>query len=547
MSGKSQRTQLSGILNSLPEPHTSPELDLKSVELEEIVESFADGSKSFEERKKFRDELCRRDRDLGREAITNICRSYEYSASKDLLAFICFLFDSETLDIFEKMECSRTLQEAKHPSVRDYWIKVLREFQEQNKENRPSISLYIDMLRFLMDGKFEDRVVDCVKWLCRESPAAFLYRTIVSIHRESSSPDNPDQISPRRISEQYQNCLYLTFFYSVSEDQYKILSAQYLLNNNLDKIAVEDCLLLIARDLSRQHQIRADAADTLLKSGSSRVREQCMNVLKELGRDLSQAPSIGSNRENVHLFDESVNEFLSRLGGMKLATINKNDSEQIRSFDDVVDLIRNTPQYQESKESQDAINSSLLRIRIDQVLYPGSQTLSTIFLRIFQTIEQHENKELLTQRLLEELIDMANTCSTGHASRLVNVFSGIDGFLLRVSWKEQIASNVAGRLTALAKVAKDEETRKMYSDQEVHLSDEQLEKIDQTFRAFVLEEMAETSIENRLHWNQFFRGVVGSLIEDMKKEFVESGHVGLDDFVLYFREAIVFYETGIQE
>jgi len=544
MSVKTQRTKLNEILDHVSESQTVPEMDLKSAEMEDLVENFIDGSKTFEQRKAIRDELCRRDLDLGREAVTNVCRSYEYSNSKDLLAFICFLFESGTLDIFEKLECSRTLQSANHPSVREYWLTILQEFQNQRKEERPSISLYIDTLRFLMDGKFEDRVVDCIKWLCLECPAAFLYRTIVSIYRESTTPHNPDHDPPRVISIEYSHCLYQTFFHSTTDDQYRILSAQYLLNNKIDNVVTEECLLSIASDSSRPHQIRADAADTLVKLGSENAYGRGLDILKELGRDLSQAPSIAANRENVHVFDPSVTEFLLQLGGMKLVTIRKNGSDQIRSFEDVCDLIKLIPQYQ---ASQKEINASLLRIQIDHILYPGSQTLSTIFIRIFQVIEKHENKDLLMERLLQELIDMSGTCSGGHASRLVNVFSGIDGFMLRISWKDQISSNLSGRLTALAKKAQDLETRKKFADQDIVLSDEQLEKIDSDFRDKVLEEMMNDQVENRIHWNRFFRTVIASLIDELRLEFVGSGHLSSDEFELYFREALVFYETGHRE
>lgn len=553
------RTKLTEILHLPSELETSSDIKIiikdaegldhfhenfSSMETEEIIENFVDGSRSFEERQTYWNELCKRDRDLGREAITNLCRSYEFSGSKDFLTFICFLFESNILDLFEKIECVRTIQNAKHPSSRTYWMAILHEFREQSKESRPSIALYIDVLRFLMDGKFEDQIIDSIKWLCNESSAAFLYRTIVSIHRESEAPVNIDQDPPRRISTEYLHCLYQTFFHSVTDDQYRILSAQYLLNNKIDNNAAEQCLLSIATNSSRSHQIRADAADTLIKVGSEGVRTQSLDVLKELGKDLTQAPSIGTNKENVHLFDNSVTEFLLQLGALKLATIYRNGSDHTRSFEDVVQIIKLMPQYQ---TSQDLINSSLLRIRIDQILYPGSQTLSTIFLRIFQTIEHHENKDLLMERLFQELEEMSGLCSSGNVTRLVNVFSGIDGFLLRVGWKEQITSNVAGRITALAKIAQDLETRDKFAERGILLSKEQLEKIDQEFRSLVLTEMLNTQIEDRVNWNRFLRQIISSLTNEMRAEFVESGHLSSEDFELYFREAIVFYETGVRE
>ena len=47
--------------------------------------------------------------------------------------------------------------------------------------------------------------------------------------------------------------------------------------------------------------------------------------------------------------------------------------------------------------------------------------------------------------MIEELIDMADTCSSGHISRIINVLSGFDinGMTIgiNIGWKKQIQSN----------------------------------------------------------------------------------------------------------
>ena len=139
------------------------------------------------------------------------------------------------------------------------------------------------------------------------------------------------------------------------------------------------------------------------------------------------------------------------------------------------------------------------------------------------------------QRLIDELIDMADTCSTGHANRLVNTFSGVgmNGLFLRIPWKDQIESNIAGRLTAKARVAIDTDARTEFVKKDIVPSAEELSIIDENFREKVLNEMMNREVENRLNWNRFLRDVMGSLREEMRKEFVEEGHITAQEPLIY--------------
>ena len=193
---------------------------------------------------------------------------------------------------------------------------ILRDFAQEAPGSRPSIALYIDILRYLFEGPFEERVAESVRWLCQSSGVAipFLYHTIVSVTREAAAPNDPDSMPPRRASKEYPACLYRAFFQGPIDDKHRILASQYLLSNELDRPAVEGVLLSICKDSTRPHNIRADAADTLVKLGRPNVRTEAMRVIAELGKDLTRLPTLATNRENVHAFDASVIQFLLELG-----------------------------------------------------------------------------------------------------------------------------------------------------------------------------------------------------------------------------------------
>ena len=69
----------------------------------------------------------------------------------------------------------------------------------------------------------------------------------------------------------------------------------------------------------------------------------------------------------------------------------------------------------------------------------------------------------MKKRLLEELEEMSGTCSSGFASRLVNVISGFGDFKLTISWRDQIIANFTGRLNARARdITNDDKMKENY-------------------------------------------------------------------------------------
>jgi hypothetical protein len=103
----------------------------------------------------------------------------------------------------------------------------------------------------------------------------------------------------------------------------------------------------------------------------------------------------------------------------------------------------------ENDTRRDKIISSFQRVLIDTAKYEGL-CISDILLLVWEKICSSENKSELEHRLLDELHEMTDTCSSGHLTRIVNILSGFfdDIQPVRISYKEQLRTNVFARYTA---------------------------------------------------------------------------------------------------
>lgn len=377
---------------------------------------------------------------------------------------------------------------------------------------------------------------------------------------------------------------------------YRILSAQYLLQKfNLAPIqrnSIQDQLLDFAQDEFLDYDRRADAADVLLRMGTDMYKYHARHVIMQLGNTNTKGKTIFDNAQNVHVeeVEQSVVEVLEFFAD--LPTMKVNDIPITFGFvkEQVLKIInlqkeKIKPEEEENfKEYEEKINVALKRIEMDRALYSKyNNTLANILLKVWTYLSNHEYKEEMINRLLEELEEMSGTCSTGFASRMINVVSGFGEFNIRISWEDQISSNFFGRLNAKARLLQDKDnvfrTEKykdvvelwLYDPKRKDLRDELLEDIDiktvgselknvlidkylkddtqakieecyESFSFGILDEMTIASCHSyqRKNFSLFFRTYVASIREEMYQEFKEY----LDDtsFDLYMRKALINYE-----
>lgn len=360
---------------------------------------------------------------------------------------------------------------------------------------------------------------------------------------------------------------------------YRIIAGQYLIQkckiNKTELANIELSLMGFAQDPDLDYNLRADSADVILRLGSDSNKITAREIIMMLGRQCGDVKTIFDNAQNVHIdeIEQSVLDALEFLSGIEMKTMSGTPGTPVIDFqyvkkqiDDILD--EEKPDEKDSKNSKlfeekiDKIHISLNRIYLDRALYSKYNcSLLHILLKIWTYLTSHDSEQEMRKRLLEELVEMSGTCSSGFASRLVNVISGFGDFNFRISWKDQIVANFSGRLNARARDIINTkltiENGKLYKltqnictcckkgdikfdKRHTTVLQEKLEK----FQGNVLEEMTINSNDyaERKNFLKFFRNNMLSIRQELYQEFKE--HIPDSDFDLYFRVAISTYETG---
>lgn len=522
-------------LNNLENLENKNILCLQEKDEEELLEIFFDGNESVNNRVLSLEELSKNNVDICYESVNKITSMFSFSPNFLFRNLIKEIALTSNLDLNIKTECARTLYDENKETGYECFNNI-----SSIMYNLP-IPLQIDIIRTLMETMkyYKETCSRFVSIITNEKlECEFRYKTIVGIQKDSS----------RKFKPQYLNDVYFSFFqHGKTYIRYKILSAQYLLqlprkdnvfeNESVDKVIeiVEKTCTSFAEDNILDYNLRADAADLLVRLGSPKTKEIGKEIINLLGRTHNGISTIYNNQQNVHDddIDDSIKKFILYLASLRSEINNEgifltfNDAQ--REIEELVKTYKyqdNLDNHEDKKSVIDCVKSSLLRISLDQTIYGGGQTLQSIFNKIWRLILSHEHKDLLKIRMLEELIDMADTCSSGHVSRVVNVLCGfeIDGktFSIEIGWKKQIRANLIARLT---KRIKD------------HPEDE--------IRDLILEEMSTSGdMTSKPELSTFFRNNLLPIRDELFNEFVGGNYVSDDEFEEYFRSAITFFEEG---
>jgi hypothetical protein len=205
-------------------------------------------------------------------------------------------------------------------------------------------------------------------------------------------------------------------------------------------------LLDIASDRDRDDRTRADAADVLINHNIPPYCSKAREIIHEIGTSdqTELEKTIFSNKENVHLLNDTFVKYIER-----------KHKEHIGSFENIDDICSKIEDLAESLSEDDIfkIRRSIDRIMLETTLHTERRiSTSDIFRMIWTIIHKHSQQEELLQRFIEELVDMANTCSSGHAKRLVNVMVGFtDELEGSIDIKDQLEANIKARLMATIK------------------------------------------------------------------------------------------------
>ncbi len=618
------------------------ETETEIEKFEEILDFSIDNDTRLElYLKYFRNEEEKGNKNNSLELLNRIISMYQFSGSRNIEKFMKMLIENSQLSRIFQLEVAKGLllfneeDEKIEPTDSAEEIEIKKDNNERVKER--------NILRQNLAYESLDYVCERLKGSDVSTPCQL--EAIIMLMKCQKYRDNSDKYFRILINDQNIDCDYRyncilsleksgvydsQFFIHnacldfVKEDKnrtmYRILAGQYLLqhfekNEKVEKensILVQDILIGFATDNDLDYNLRADAADTLLSLGNGEYKNQARDIIMCLGRIGGNNRTIYDNAQNVHAssIEKSVNDVLQQLCTIvPILEINRIQIDYDYVYHEIEDILKekhftcdkvcknnNTEEIKfcgnECKkqfEKEDKIRIALNRIKMDRVLYTNfNNTLSNIFVRLWSYIVESEYKDEMVQRLLEELEEMSGTCSSGLASRLVNVISGFDEELtIRISIEDQIVANFSGRLNARAQRILDEDspfyTEKLNDILELYInSNEKLKnniikrirkgesltelppmkdiiveylKLDretkiqnciEDFSENVLCEMMVNSnkYESRQNFSLFFRTYLSEIREELSKEF--EGMITETEFDLCIRRAISSYE-GVKD
>jgi hypothetical protein len=304
--------------------------------------------------------------------------------------------------------------------------------------------------------------------------------------------------------------------------RYRILSAQLLLQDHTltdtQRVVIEESVLSFATDTDLDYDLRADAADLIMSFGTDKNKEVAGDVIILLGREgVLQVRSVYQNAQNVHtgkIMDsavETIQELFIKY------------SNPIGSPDSILDWVSENGSLHKVFTEDDIkkLTIAVNRIVIDRGLYtPIKISLLRIFKLVFTFITEEKNHEL-NKRFVEELIEASSKCSSGYVTRMTNALSGFSNFNTSITWEEQIAGNVMGRLNA------------------------RIRKLPEEDAGDILVQMAipSDSVLDRAEFLKFFTDNIGEIVNELIEEF--SPHLPMGEIDLYLRNAILSYTDGV--
>lgn len=442
------------------------------------------------------------------ELISCIVGMYFFSKTKNLAEYIqsiCYLTD---IPIIYRVDCAKQLDG-------DIGFTLLNNMfiNEQPSISSLPTPLRVSTLIYLMKSKIFEK--ESSHYFCdivsdQSIDIVYRYRIIQSL--EQHFKDNIFLFYARNACNQF-------ILNTLNTYTYRAIACQYMFEKcNPDeetKKRMETFLLEIAEDATLSEDTRADACDIILQNGSDESRVCARNALLVLAGGDKLSRNIFKNSQNVHIrsIEESVEKIVD-----KLCAYHPRNGK-VYDFETTKEKLLANRKY--TKEEKDAIDGSLLRIMIDRAVYGHSNmTLETILSKMWTYIQDSDHKDELEKRLIEELVESNNKCSSGYASRIVNTLAGFDEEMsISISFEDQIVANLEGRLNACIRNIKNEDDM-----------------------ADILEQMTIPGImfELRGKFLKFFREHISKIREEMYDEF---RHFMTDlDYDFYFRKAIIHYE-----
>lgn len=458
--------------------------------------------------------------------ITPFIGGKELLRHKKLLLLVC---QSSEIDIHERSITSVDLYN------RGFLDICYQAFESIAFEENCPLQYRVDACRFLFGSETEEN-----KEIAQESLldiianqkisskdryaviAGFLSKTGLSTYLNRTKINVP-------YDEEFVYALQMSFFECKENGlRERILSGQDILSmkglpSQKEKEDVGLVLLSIASDEENTENIRADAADVILRLGNKEQKQTAREIITNLGYSglgkkegmLDRVKTIYNNSQNMHdeKIADSVEKFIESI-------VEKTNRDDLPPYDkiqtDVVQLLAKKVKTPEEKHNAKA---ALYRVSVDTATFTRHNvSISDIFSIVWSIIQSQndpETKNTLEDRMIEELVEMGDTCSSGHSGRFVNVLSFIYPSI-SISFETQINANIAGRVNARVRDIPNVDHRASIS----------------------AGMMPDGEAEDKSLYSSFIDQTLGEIKKELYEEFVTEKYIGGQDFENYFNSGI---------
>jgi hypothetical protein len=452
------------------------------------------------------------------EIISCINGMYSFSRTVSLKSYIKLIATTESIPILYRIECSKNLNEEGYDMINQLCQHEL--FGELPTPIRVDTVLYLikndlkvstttEQISYKHDAR------EYLSTIVNDTTIETLYRFKLIQQLENVLKTSSElfyyyanEISKRFIESNYNHVFY------------RVICAQYIFQKCEEYLFpfVNTFLLETASMGDLDEDIRADACDILLAYGTPENVENARIILFVLGGGERARNNVFKNSQNVHnqKIEESVEKLIEFISIYQPVNVTPFSFEKVK--EELEKLIEEQP-----SDKQEILKNAMIRITIDRAIYGKMNlTLIHIITKMWTYIQDSECKVELEKRLLEELIDSNNKCSSGYVSRIVNTLSGFGELSVQISFEDQIVSVLETRLN-----------KKLNEEEKEEDMDLILDEMTLPVRFY----------EKRGNFLRFFRKHISKIREDMFQEF--HNYISDDQYDLYFRKAIMHYEGVI--
>lgn len=477
----------------------------------------------------------------GREMLIRIrdmipfCKGQEQNRLVRLLVLIC---KNPGIDSHERSITATTL-------YNHAFLNICFECFEAIAVDKTVLVKYrIEACRYLFGSEIENNkeiAQECLIEILEDMalPSEYRYKTITGfISKTGFSTYLNSQKIKIPYDEEFVYGLQTRFFYENQNGvRERILSGQHMLAmcciDEEEREKIINILLGMAENTSYDENTRADAADVVLRLGTKEQIEKARTLITNLGFSalgkgdkkniLDNVKTIYSNSQNIH--DEKIAECVGKFIE-KLVKENAKARPYHEIQQEVVNLLKDRTK-QENRDGTPVLDnkkkfaalSALNRVSIDTATFTKynisiSEVFVHVWLKILTHPEHTDVRKMLEDRLIEELVEMGDTCSSGHAGRFVNVLASVDADL-QISYESQIAANLAGRINARVRDITDSDLRASIS----------------------MGMLPDAEEEDIITFRNFLSTTLTELHDELYKEFVGEKYISKEEFEKFYTSA----------